>query len=114
MAFRFVLAASFLLSSAAHADSVVLLSLRASFSNEAWPEAETHVGTELKAMGFDVVVMPGRASGEEERRRELERATLDHDAVAGLSMSRAIYDGAAELWVADRLTGKTSVRSVEP
>jgi hypothetical protein len=93
--------------------SVVLLSLQSNFSNEAWREAEDDARTELQAMGFDVIVVNGEARGEEERRHELERATREADALAGLSMSRSIHDGAAELWVVDELTGKTSMRALE-
>jgi hypothetical protein len=74
-------------------------------------EALTRVRAELLAAGFDVQVLEGASDATP--RDRVEAAKLDPPPVATLSLLRTGEGAAADVWVSDRLTGKTLVRRVD-
>ncbi|HVU03067.1 MAG TPA: hypothetical protein VHE30_15005 [Polyangiaceae bacterium] len=74
-------------------------------------EATTRVRAELAEAGFDVAVVPG--SADRSPREQVEAAGLDPPPVATLALFRSGTAAAADVWVADRITGKTLVRHVD-
>jgi hypothetical protein len=94
---------------------VVIVSLESGFPDLAWPEAERLTAQELTMLDFEVVVVQAKAGGEPERRQELAGAAELHGAVGALQILRRGEAGATgvELWVADLVTGKTTIRELE-
>ncbi|AUX31427.1 MULTISPECIES: hypothetical protein [Sorangium] len=74
-------------------------------------EAATRLRAELGAAGFEVVRVPGRREGD--ARAALERAALDEGAFAAAAIFRSGAGATADLWIVDRVTQKTVVRTVE-
>jgi hypothetical protein len=105
--------AHFALEASARADgppSRVAL-VRSSSSDRVLHEATTRVRAELVAAGFEVVEVD-RAPGDP--RSEVEEAALDtSSSFATIAMSRAANGAFADVWISDRLTGKTVVRRLE-
>ncbi len=93
---------------------VVLVSLSGSFSEIAWPAAEARLEAELEAMGFAVDHAEAHQLEDTARRLELEQLAAGREALAAMSISVAVADQASELWVVDRVTGKTSIRRLAP
>lgn len=85
---------------------VVVLEPRA--PSGALADALRRTRAELTAEGFDVVAAP--LSGTDTR-RALEDAAANHDAEAAIAIESIA--GGAEVWVTDRITGKTLVRTVD-
>ncbi|WP_437941106.1 hypothetical protein [Sorangium sp. So ce341] len=74
-------------------------------------EAATRLRAELGAAGFEVVSVPrGR---EADARAALERAAQDEGAFAAAAIFRSRAGATADLWIVDRVTQKTVVRTVE-
>ncbi|WP_437727708.1 hypothetical protein [Sorangium sp. So ce861] len=73
-------------------------------------EAATRLRAELGAAGFEVVRVPGRREGD--ARAALERAALDEGAFAAAAIFRSRAGATADLWIVDRVTQKTVVRTV--
>ncbi|WP_437562292.1 hypothetical protein [Sorangium sp. So ce542] len=74
-------------------------------------EAATRLRAELGAAGFEVVRVPrGR---EADARAALERAAQDEGAFAAAAIFRSPAGATADLWIVDRVTQKTVVRTVE-
>ncbi|WP_044985900.1 hypothetical protein [Sorangium cellulosum] len=74
-------------------------------------EAATRLRAELGAAGFEVVRVPrGR---EADARAALERAAQDEGAFAAAAIFRSRAGATADLWIVDRVTQKTVVRTVE-
>jgi hypothetical protein len=94
---------------------VVVVSMSECCEAESWPAAEENLRSELLLLDVGVEVASGRAVAEGERRLELERLAREHDAIAALRIIRPGRDtsGGVEIWIADRLTGKTTYRWVE-
>ena len=95
-------------SAAARATRVVVL--RPQGASGAVLEAATRTQAELGAAGFEVLVRDLPAS--DDRRLDLERVASAGDAAAAIAIFPAASATAADLWVADRVTGKTLVRQV--
>jgi hypothetical protein len=74
-------------------------------------EAYHRIRTELLLSAFEVSVIPAR---EAVGRAELEAAAAEYGAVAVVSISGAEGSPNADVWVADAVTGKTSVRTITP
>ncbi|WP_437839405.1 hypothetical protein [Sorangium sp. So ce1153] len=81
-------------------------------------EAATRLRAELGAAGFEVVSVP-RARDADARPRDgdaraaLERAARDEGAFAAAAIFRSRAGATADLWIVDRVTQKTVVRTVE-
>jgi hypothetical protein len=71
-------------------------------------EAVTRTEAELASEGFEVLVRPHE---EGEPRRVLDAAAARYGADAAIALDGA--GGLAEIWVTDRLTGKTVVRTID-
>jgi hypothetical protein len=81
-----------------------------------WPAAEQATREELELAGLEVFVVSGAARDERARRVELTTIANQEHAEAAIRLLRAPSTGAGqhlELWVVDRLTGKTLFREVD-
>ncbi|AUX41690.1 hypothetical protein SOCE26_031120 [Sorangium cellulosum] len=74
-------------------------------------EAATRLRAELGAAGFEVVHIPRPPGGE--LRAALDRAAEEAGAFAAAAISRSRAGATADLWIVDRVTQKTVVRTVE-
>ncbi|WP_434047179.1 MULTISPECIES: hypothetical protein [Sorangium] len=74
-------------------------------------EAATRLKAELGAAGFQVVIVPLAREGDV--RAALERAAQDEGAFAAAAIFRSRAGATADLWIVDRVTQKTVVRTVE-
>jgi hypothetical protein len=70
-------------------------------------EASTRLRAELVSAGFDVVEVE-RAPGDS--RTEVEQAAERTQSVATVAIDRAGRGAAADIWISDRISGKTVVR----
>lgn len=79
---------------------------------EAWGEAERRAKTELEALGLEVLFLDSKATGEQDRRAELEAMARERRAACALRIIRPPRGkgGGIELWVSDRITHKTVFR----
>jgi hypothetical protein len=73
-------------------------------------EASTRLRAELLDAGFDVIEVD-RAPGDS--RSEVEDAAPGAPSFATVAMSRAANGASADVWISDRVTGKTVVRRLE-
>jgi len=96
-----------LLSSVALAQRIVLL--RPGSSDAALLSAFAHLQGELRAHDFEVVVVDTSGDATPD---VLERAAEREGAVAAISLLRSSDVATADIWVSDRVTGKTSRRTV--
>jgi hypothetical protein len=106
-----VLLTSLLISRPSRAESALVVLVRPSAQTAVVNEAITRIRGELIADGFEVSIvdaMPGA-----DRASVLARADQQTGAAATLGLFLHADASAAELWVIDRLTSKTVVRSVE-
>jgi hypothetical protein len=110
-----------LLASRARADAeaydgalVVLVSMGQCCFATAWPEAEDALHAELSTLNITVATVSGVATGEREQRLELERVVAERKAVCAVRIRRRASDegGGVELWISDRLTGRTTIRTM--
>jgi hypothetical protein len=74
-------------------------------------EAVARIEGELSAAGFETTVLVHK--GDADPRAEVERETRDNGADAALSIVDTAESRTAEVWIADRLTGKTVVQHLE-
>ncbi|WP_437680947.1 hypothetical protein [Sorangium sp. So ce131] len=74
-------------------------------------EAATRLRAELGAAGFEVVHIPRPPGGD--LRAALDRAAEEAGAFAAAAISRSRAGATADLWIVDRVTQKTVVRTVE-
>jgi hypothetical protein len=74
-------------------------------------EAMERTKAELQAAGFDVVVRP-LADGPN-LRPALETAAHESQAFAAVAVSLSAGSASADVWVTDRITGKTVIRTVD-
>jgi hypothetical protein len=97
-----------LFSSAASAQSVVLV--RPELSDKVLVEAFNRLRGELGAQRFEVILMdaPAGASTPE----AIDRLAQDKGAFAAISFTRRADTTTADVWIADRTTGKTTVRTL--
>jgi hypothetical protein len=84
--------------------------VRSSSSDRVLHEAATRLRAELLDAGFEVVDVD-RAPGDP--RSEVEDAAPDTSSFATIAMSRAPNGAFADVWISDRVTGKTVVRRLE-
>ncbi len=95
-------------------EKTVIVGMEDCCEPEAWPAAEKVLAREFRALGFAVLLVPGRASGERERRLELQELTESHRAACAVRIVRPpAGQGAVELWVNDRVTRKMLFRQFE-
>jgi hypothetical protein len=85
--------------------------VRPAASDPLLAEATTRLSAELTAAGFSVTLLDEKP-GTDPRQR-VESANLDPPPVATLAILHLGEGAAAEVWVADRLTGKTLVRRID-
>lgn len=90
---------------------VVLIS--AATDDDVLREAGTRLQAELNAAGFDVVRIERAATEERELRALMERAARDEGAFAAATISRAEAGAEVDLWIVDRVTDKTVIRTIE-
>jgi hypothetical protein len=96
------------------AGDVRVLLLRAVPTGETLAETILRIKSELGAAGFDVAVEDVRApQAASDMRALMERAGGDSAPAATLGIFGDLEHGPAELWVVDRITGKTVVRRTE-
>jgi hypothetical protein len=92
----------------------VIVSMGTCCETEAWSAAERVLAREFRALGFTVLSIPGQASGERERRLELQDLTDSRSAACAVRIVRpAAGQGAVELWINDRVTKKMLFRQLE-
>lgn len=92
---------------------IVVVSLGECCPEEAWIEAESSVREEFTALDFNVEIVSGTAISEQDRRVELVEMAKEHGAVCALRIVRShVGAGSVELWIVDRITGKTVLRSL--
>jgi hypothetical protein len=104
----------FRLSTAAASDlGVVLLDTRAPAEpGVRWPEAEERTRAELAAVGLSVVTVDATDDQDADTLDGLSAAAQRHRAVAGVRLVRQRLTSSVEIWIADEITGKLSVRRV--
>lgn len=74
-------------------------------------EAVARIEGELSAAGFETIVLVRK--GDVDPRTEVEQAARENGADAALSIVDTAESRTAEVWIADRLTGKTVVQHLE-
>jgi hypothetical protein len=84
--------------------------VRSSSNDRVLREASTRLRAELLDAGFDVVEVD-RAPGDP--RSEVEDAATDPATFATVAMNRSANGAFADVWISDRVTGKTVVRRLE-
>jgi hypothetical protein len=84
--------------------------VRSATTDRVLHEASTRLRAELLDAGFDVVEVD-RAPGDP--RSEVEEAAPDASSFATVAMSRVANGAFADVWISDRVTGKTVVRRIE-
>jgi hypothetical protein len=90
---------------AASAPQPLVVLVRPSPNNANLDEALVRLRAELSSAGFDVVLVDGEADADP--REAIERTLREQSPAATIG----IFGG--ELWIADRLTGKTVVRTLD-
>jgi hypothetical protein len=75
-------------------------------------EASVRLGAELRAAGFEVVMLEARRGVQ--ARQQVEQSALEPPPFATIAILRTAEGASADVWVADRLTDKTVVRRIEP
>lgn len=106
-----VVTAMLLASRAARAESALVVLVRPSAQSGVVTEAITRIRGELIADGFEVSIVDAPPGSDPAS--VLARADQQTGAAATLGLFLHADASAAELWVIDRLTSKTVVRSVE-
>lgn len=92
---------------------VILATMLSCCQKEAWFVAERRVAAELSQANFVVEVKDSEAKGEEERRTELGILAGNNKAACALRIVRpGGKGGAADLWIHNYATGKTTYRRV--
>lgn len=97
-----------LLTGSALAQRVVLV--RPEGSDTLLAEAFTRVRAELLLQDFEVVVVASEGSGSPE---SIADAASRENAFAAIKLTRRAGGRSADVWLADRVTGKTTLRSLE-
>jgi len=97
-----------LLAGQAAAQRIVLL--RPQSSDPAILSAFAHLQGELAVQDFEVIVVD--VSSNETAPDDLEQAAERAHAVAAISLLRSKDSASAEIWISDRVTGKTSRRTI--
>jgi hypothetical protein len=94
--------------------TVVLVRMEACCAEDAWPEAEDRALVELGSLGLSAEEVDGQARTEQEQRLELAAVADARGAVAAFRVVRASADagGVVDLWLVDRVTGKTTFRTI--
>jgi hypothetical protein len=105
-----VVCVALLRASLAHADSSVVVLLRPPAASHEVEEAITRAEAELRAEGFIAIVKNAPTKGDP--RAWLSMAAEEQGAIAAISVFGAGVGTKADLWVTDRLTGKTVIRTV--
>jgi hypothetical protein len=89
------------------AQRIVLLRPRA--SDPALSAAFAHLTGELTVHHFEVVVLD---TSDDAAPDELEQVAEQHQAVAAIALLRSRDAASADIWISDRITGKTTRRTV--
>jgi hypothetical protein len=92
--------------------AVVILTMGQCCKAVSWPEAEEALTNELELVDVPVLKVASRTTDEFDRREELERVASERDAAAAVRLvkSRQGQSAGVELWIVDRVTGKTTYR----
>ena len=96
-------------------DKVVLITVAAAESSDVWPEAEDAIRQELLLMNLAVETIVIPANRAAEGQAALQRIAREKNAAAAVRLIRAAptEQTAVELWIVDRVTGKTTYRELE-
>src|SRR5258706_14740996 len=97
------------ISGAARASSAKVVIVRP--ADQVAVEAVARIEGELSAAGFETSVLVRK--GDTDPGAEVERAARENGADAALSIVDTAESRTAEVWIADRLTGKTVVQHLE-
>ncbi len=93
---------------------VVIVGMEACCEPESWTAAEELLAREFRALGFTVLIIPGKAGDERQRRLELQDLTDSRSAACAVRIVRPVAgQGAFELWINDRVTRKMLFRQLE-
>jgi hypothetical protein len=95
---------------AADAARVVLVRVA---GEDGWPAAEDRTRAELRGLGLGVVEEPGTAIEPDARRAELGALAQKHGAVASVRIVRSGRGGDVDVWLVDKVTGKTTLRQIQ-
>lgn len=109
-ALLFALATSVVLFFARDANAQRVVLIRPESSDEVLVEAFNRLRAELRLQRFEVVVVdadPTLGSAE-----AVGKAAQAEDAFAGISITRRAGATSADVWIADRVTGKTTLRTL--
>lgn len=94
---------------------VVLLTMADCCPALSWPEAEDALIAEMELMDLSVTVIPSQAKGDAAQRDESEQVASRLGAAAAVRLTKSKRDDRAgvDLWIVDRVTGKTTFRSID-
>lgn len=96
-------------------DKVILVTAPDTNSPTAWPEAEDAVRQELLLMNLSVDTVVSQIPLNSEKQGELQRIAKEQNAAAAIRLVRSAETDKAgvDLWIVDRVTGKTTYRQLE-
>ncbi len=94
---------------------VVLLTVAECCPSLSWPEAEAALIAEMELIDISVTVIPSQARDDAALRDESERVASRIGAAAAvrLTKSRRGDRAGVDLWIVDRVTGKTTFRRID-
>lgn len=92
---------------------IVLLEMQAHFPEEAWPELQRRVQSELSAMRLEVVRVVSRARGLDARMAELGARTTEKEAIGAMRITRHGRQNRVHVWLYDGITRKVLYRAIE-
>ncbi|HKQ68836.1 MAG TPA: hypothetical protein VJT73_05825 [Polyangiaceae bacterium] len=95
---------------AARAERVVLV--RPAHTDAVLVEAFNRLNAELRLLAFDVMVIDTNADTSSPE--ALEDAAKKAEALASISLARRGTKTAVDVWIGDRTSGKTTIRTLEP
>jgi len=93
---------------------VVLVSMQECCAGKAWLEAEWAARDEFESLNLPVAIVQGKAVGDEDRRLELRRLAEQEGGVCAFRIVRPEgKEGSdVEIWMSERLSGKTVFRLI--
>ncbi len=95
--------------------TVIIVTMSACCSKDAWPEAESAIEREFATIGVKVIKAAGSATGLGEQLEELDTVSAGYKAAAAIRVVKVNADNAfaVRLWLKDRVTLKTTLRSLK-
>ncbi|MCP4678416.1 MAG: hypothetical protein GY854_23460 [Deltaproteobacteria bacterium] len=97
---------------------IVVVGLAECCPEEAWPEAEEAIRAELELLDIPVRIVAGVETDDAARRAELEELAIIENAAATIRIVRPALSSTEsnadiELWISDRVVGKTTYRKLK-